>query len=81
MVRRNPDIDLILMDIKMPEMSGYEATQEIRKFNKDVVIVAQTAFVMRGDKEKAIQSGCNAYLSKPIKEEELQSVMKKYFIN
>ncbi len=81
LARRNPDIDLILMDIKMPGMSGYEATQEIRTFNKDIVIVAQTAFVMRGDKEKALKAGCNAYLAKPIKEEELQSIMTKYFIN
>jgi len=62
----NPDIDLILMDIKMAEMDGYEATRQIRTFNKDVVIIAQTAFGMEGDHEKAIDSGCNDYISKPL---------------
>lgn len=80
-VRDNPDIDLVLMDIKMPGLSGYEATQKIREFNEDVIIIAQTAFVLMGDKEKAIKSGCNAYLAKPINEEDLQLVMKEYFPN
>ena len=65
--RNNPDIDLVLMDIKMPEMDGYEATRQIRQFNKDVVIIAQTAFALTGDREKAIEAGCNDYISKPIK--------------
>ena len=50
--RTNPDIDLILMDIQMPKLNGYEATQQIRQFNKKVVIIAQTAFGLTGDKEK-----------------------------
>ena len=53
---KNPDIDLILMDIKMPEMDGYKATKLIRQFNKDVVIIAQTAYGLSGDREKAIES-------------------------
>ncbi|PLX03137.1 MAG: hypothetical protein C0595_08210, partial [Marinilabiliales bacterium] len=52
--RNNPDIDLILMDIRMPELNGYEATKEIRKFNKKVIIIAQTAFGLSGDREKSI---------------------------
>ena len=62
----NPDIDLILMDIKMAEMDGYEATVQIRLFNKKVMIIAQTAFGMDGDREKALEAGCNEYISKPL---------------
>lgn len=64
--RNNPDIDLIMMDIKMPEMDGYEATRQIRQFNKEVCIIAQTAFGLSDEKEKAIASGCNDYISKPL---------------
>ena len=64
--RYNPDIDLILMDIKMPQMDGYEATRQIRKFNKEVAIIAQTAYGMTGEKEKAIRAGCNDYIAKPV---------------
>jgi PAS domain S-box-containing protein len=64
--RKTPDIDLILMDIKMPEIDGYEATRQIRKFNKKVVIIAQTAYSLQGDREKALEAGCNEHISKPI---------------
>jgi PAS domain S-box-containing protein len=74
-----PDIDLVLMDIRMPEMDGYEATRQIRKFNKDVVILAQTAYALEGDKEKALSAGCNDYLSKPILAEELKNKIEKCF--
>ena len=65
-IRNNPDIDLILMDIKMPEMDGYEATRQIRQFNNEVCIIAQTAFGLVDEKEKALDSGCNDYISKPL---------------
>lgn len=77
--QNNPDIDLILMDIQMPQMNGYEATKEIRKFNKEVIILAQTAFALEGDKEKTIEAGCNGYISKPIKKEELSRLIRHYF--
>jgi len=73
----HPDIDLVLMDIKMPEMDGYEATRQIRKFNTKVRIVAQTANAFTGDKNKAIEAGCDDYLSKPIKKEELLNLIEK----
>jgi len=76
--RNNADIDLILMDIQLPKMNGYEATKEIRKFNKDVIIIAQTAYALAGDKEKAISMGCNDYISKPIDQTKLDSLIKKY---
>ncbi|OYT13342.1 MAG: hybrid sensor histidine kinase/response regulator [Bacteroidetes bacterium 4572_114] len=67
--RENPETDIILMDLKMLDMSGYEATREIRKFNEDVVIIAQTAYGLSGDREKAIEAGCDDYIAKPINEE------------
>jgi len=75
----NTDIDLILMDMKMPVMSGFEATREIRLFNKEVIIIAQTAYTLIGDKEKALDAGCNDYISKPITKYDLQILMQKHF--
>ncbi len=77
--RKQSDIDLVLMDFKMPQMNGYEATKEIRKFNKKVVIVAQTGYVLLGDYEKALQVGCNDYISKPINLDKLLEIIQKYF--
>jgi PAS domain S-box-containing protein len=77
--RTNNEIDLIMMDIKMPELDGYEATRQIRLFNKKIVIIAQTAYAQTGDREKALYAGCNDYISKPIKKHELLALIKKYF--
>ena len=75
----NPDIDLILMDVKMPEMDGYEATRQIRKFNTDVFIIAQTAFGLADEKEKALASGCNEYISKPLDIALLKEMIETHF--
>ena len=75
----NPDIDLVLMDIQMPEMDGYEATRQIRTFNKDVVIIAQTAYALTGDREKALEAGCNDYITKPLNQSLLLDLIHKYF--
>ena len=64
--RNNPDIDLILMDISMPQIDGYEVTRQIRTFNKEVIIIAQTAKVQAADIEDALASGCNDHIPKPI---------------
>lgn len=77
--RSNNDIDLILMDIKMPKMNGYEATKLIRQFNSDIIIVAQTAFALEGEREKTILAGCNDYISKPLTQNLLVELIKKYF--
>jgi CheY-like chemotaxis protein len=74
-----PDIDLILMDIQMPEMDGYEATRKIREFNTKVIIIAQTAYALDEDKGKALSAGFNDYISKPIKKDLLFGLIKKYF--
>lgn len=77
--RNNPDIDLIFMDIQMPEMSGYEVTWQIRQFNKEVLIIALTAFALSGDKNKALDAGCTDYVSKPLLKSELIELINKYF--
>ena len=77
--RNNPDIDLVLMDIQMPEMNGYVAVQEIRKFNPEVVIIAQTAYAQRGDKEKVMVAGFSNYLTKPIRKTDLMNLINSYF--
>jgi hypothetical protein len=63
----------------MPGINGYEATRQIRRFNKKVVIIAQTAFGLAGDNTKAIEAGCNDYISKPINKVELQAMIQRYF--
>jgi hypothetical protein len=76
--QENPDLDLILMDIKMPEKNGYLASELIRNFNKEVIIIAQTAFGLAGDREKALAAGCNDYIAKPIKESELDRLIVQH---
>lgn len=76
--QEHKDIDLIFMDIKMPELGGYEATKEIRKFNKKVKIIAQTAYALSGDREKAISAGCDDYIAKPIMADNLRPLIDKY---
>ncbi len=79
LLKKNPDTGLILMDLKMPVMDGYAATKKIRGFNKDVIIIAQTAYAMEGDREKALQAGCNDYISKPIDPDELYELIYRHF--
>jgi len=76
----NPDTDLILMDIRMPEMNGYEATRRIRQFNQDVIIIAQTAYALTNDGKEALVSGCNDYISKPLTRDLLMELIKKHFL-
>jgi signal transduction histidine kinase len=80
-VKENPGIALILIDMKLPGMDGYQTTKLIKKFNPEISIVAQTAFAMSGDREKALKSGCDDYLSKPIDLERLMLVLKTYMSN
>lgn len=76
--KENPDISIILMDLQMPEMNGYDASREIKKFNPTVPIVAQTAFAMSDDRAKALDAGCDDYLSKPIRAKDLVEMVNKY---
>ena len=70
--------DLILMDIKMPHMDGLEATRLIRSYSKEVPIVALTAFAFEADRDKAMEAGCNDFLTKPVSENALEKVLKRY---
>lgn len=78
-LREDPDIALILMDIKMPGMDGLEATREIRKFNSQIPIIAQTAYALQGDREKALHAGCNDYVTKPVDKEMVAEILHKYY--
>jgi signal transduction histidine kinase/CheY-like chemotaxis protein len=72
-------IDLILMDIRMPVMNGLKATQEIRKINQNVPIIAQTALALEEDKQNCLMAGCNDSVIKPIEVDELLRLVNKYF--
>ncbi len=76
-IRQKPEVRLILMDVKLPGMNGYEATKLIRAFNKEVVVVAQTANGLAGDRERSLEAGCNDYISKPIHLKELTSMLQR----
>ena len=76
--KTNENIDLILMDIKMPFLDGFGATRIIKKIKPQIPIIAQTAFALIGDEKKAIELGCDDYISKPIEEEKLLTIMQKY---
>ncbi len=65
-LKKRTDIDVVLLDLKMPLMDGYTAARKIREKDKDVIIIAQTAYALAGDRNKAINAGCNDYISKPI---------------
>lgn len=75
---KDNEITMILMDIKMPQMNGTEATLEIRKFNQDIPIIALTAHAFEADRLSALEAGCNDFLVKPINKIKLMEVLKKY---
>ena len=74
-------IDLILMDMNMPFVDGYEATKQIKKINKNIPVIAQTAYAQPKEKAKSLEAGCDGHLSKPINFRELlklaSSLLKK----
>lgn len=76
---QHKDVDLILMDLRMPVMSGYDAVIEIRKMNKDIPIIVQTAFAREEDREKIRETGCDNFIVKPVKKEALIDLMAHYF--
>ena len=77
-VRENPGLSLLLMDIKMPDMNGFEATARIREFNKTIPIIAQSAYAFSEEKDRAFEAGINDYLIKPINSKELIQIIRNY---
>ena len=71
MVRDHPEINLVLMDIQMPIMNGYEATKKIKHFRPELTVIAQTAYAFTKDRDLCFEAGCDAYLAKPIQPKEL----------
>jgi PAS domain S-box-containing protein len=77
-IKGNPEIDIVLLDMQMPGMNGIETTKEIRKIRKVVPIIAQTAFIFEDDKDIILEAGCDACLIKPIRKEHLLAVMSSF---
>jgi PAS domain S-box-containing protein len=73
-----PSLDMILMDLKMPDINGIDATRTIRKLNQKIPVIAITAYAFADDKENSIKAGCNAYLAKPVKIEQLSKILSTY---
>ncbi len=75
---KNPDVHIVLMDIMMPEMDGYETMRQIRKIKQfeSLPIIALTAQAMKGDREKCIKAGASDYLSKPVAPDQLLSLLR-----
>jgi PAS domain S-box-containing protein len=78
LIKAIPDINVVLLDMQMPEMNGIEATREIRKIRKNLPIIAQTAFIFEDDKDIILEAGCDACLIKPIRKEHLLEVMSGF---
>jgi CheY-like chemotaxis protein len=77
-IKSHPEIELVLMDIMLPDINGYEVTSHILDMRKDLPIIAQTAFAVTGEREKALEAGCRDYISKPIRKDYLIMLMGKY---
>ncbi len=79
LIKNNPDTDIILMDSKMPELNGIDAVKQIRKFNSNVFIIAQTAYAQDDYRSRTIEAGCNDYIEKPINKNKLLEIISKEF--
>ena len=75
--KKNP-VDLVLMDIRMPKMNGYDATRLIKEIKPDLPVISVTAYAMSEDEAKSIQAGCDMYMSKPIRPAKLLKAMDKF---
>ncbi|MCX6278821.1 MAG: response regulator [Bacteroidetes bacterium] len=76
--QKHPEIALALMDMKMPVMDGFEATRRIKEFRNNLPIIAVTAFAMSGDEKKALDAGCDDYITKPLVEKNLLKMLESY---
>ena len=78
MVKEHKTYDLILMDINMPYLSGYDTTMRIKQLYPNQIIIAQTAYAVAGDKEKALEAGCDDYITKPISAQKLNNIITEF---
>lgn len=78
LIRKYKDISLILMDIKMPIMNGYDATKQVKEINPQIKVIAQTAYALGEDKYRCYEAGCIDYIAKPISRNALFEVLGKY---
>jgi PAS domain S-box-containing protein len=78
MCKKNSEIDLVFMDIKMPVMDGFEATRNIKRLRPELPVIAQTAYALAGDPDRIIAAGFDAYIPKPIKKDKLLSLLNSY---
>jgi CheY-like chemotaxis protein len=76
--KKDQQIDLVLMDIRMPLMNGMEATKQIKAIRGDLPIIAQTAYAMDGDRNRSLEAGCDDYISKPIDLKSFVELISKY---
>lgn len=81
MVEKNPDISLVLMDIQLPLMNGYDATRKIKALRPDLHVIAQTANATDSDRLRCMESGCSEYIAKPINLERLHQLINKFLLN
>ncbi len=77
-MRNNPDTDVVLMDLSMPELNGYEATSQIRQFNKTAVIIVQSGYTFEENIKQALEAGCTDYIAKPVDENVLLRMIEKH---
>mgnify|MGYP000870769162 FL=1 len=78
MCKTDSSINLVLMDIELPVLNGYEATREIKKLRPGLPVIAQTAFAMAGERERSEEAGCDEYLAKPIRKDDLLETISKF---
>lgn len=79
-VRDNPDIDLVLMDIRLPRMDGLEATGKIKELHPELPVVIQTAYALHSAQHEALDKGCDDFITKPIKMEKLMLILRKHLL-
>ncbi len=79
--KNNKDINLILMDIRMPEIDGFDATKEIKKINKNIPIIVETAYTIENGKMLGEEAGCDDYIVKPININKILAIISKYINN
>ena len=80
MIEENAEIDLVIMDIRLPKMDGIEATLKIKALNPELPVVIETAYAMDTMRDEALKSGCDEFITKPIRIETLLFILKKHLI-